>query len=445
LVVAWYPHEPGRIGESALIAQPSGLGRGAGSGALRRVEFMRQGPGAPRPTGSLAAPNISRDQLEMTPTDDGLLVRNVGKCALMHNGRRVDEVEAFSGDSLTLEDTIVLLVEQRNVLWPQFDACQFEARFGEADACQITGESEAVWQLRQELLSAARSNAHVLVHGPSGAGKELAARAIHQLSERRRGPLVSRNAATFPESLIDAELFGCEKNYPNVGVPARPGLIAEASGGTLLLDEVGELPEVQQTHLLRVLDNGGEYQALGDARPRRSDLRVVGMTNRSLGDLRADFLARFAVRVEVPDLSQRLSDLPLLMRRLWRRLADEQPTLPRQFLAISQPNADWEPLIEPRVIELLLRHEYVHNARELERLMRVAVSSSAGQFVAATSSFQSQLRFCETSPEGEERELSKEEIATALEAGGGSPTRAAAALGLRNRHVLYRLMKKHGL
>ncbi len=443
LVIAWYPHEPARVGQSALVASPCSLGRGAGAGDVRRLEFMEQRPGVPHPTGSLQAPNISRNQLEITPTRDGVRVNNVGRCVLRYNGTPIQSVEAQLGDTLTLEDTLVLLVDRRRALWPELSDPRFEFPFGEADSCGIIGESEGIWELRQRLVQAAQGTAHVLIHGPSGAGKELAGRAIHKLSERNRGPLVARNAATFPHTLIDAELFGCEKNYPNVGSPARAGLIAEANGGTLLLDEMGELPEAQQTHLLRVLDSGGEYQTLGDPRPRRSDLRVVGMTNRPLDELRPDFLARFAVRIEVPELSERLSDVPLLMRGLWQRIVNQQPALRERFLPTDSDG--FEPLTEPRLTELLLRHVYVHNTRELERLLRIASSSSEGRFVAVSPELEAQLRFEIPNAQVSDIELDKDTIESALKAAGGSPTRAAVALGLRNRHVLYRLMKKHGL
>src|SRR5262249_4513267 len=151
--------------------------------------------------------------------------------------------------------------------------------FGAPDPHGILGESPAAWALREHLSLAAHSGQHILLLGQSGTGKELAARAIHALSPRRDKPFIARNAATFPEGLVDAELFGTAKGYPNAGSPERPGLIAEADGGTLFLDEIGELPAHLSSHLLRVLDRGGEYQRLGESRVRRSDLRVVAATN----------------------------------------------------------------------------------------------------------------------------------------------------------------------
>ncbi len=139
-----------------------------------------------------------------------------------------------------------------------------------------------MWQMRERIAFAANAGKHVLLHGESGTGKELAARALHALSSRAGKPFVSRNAATLPSGLIDAELFGSARNYPNAGMPERAGLVGQADGGTLFLDEIAEIPAEQQAHLLRVLDADGEYQRLGEATTRRSDLVLVGATNRDV-------------------------------------------------------------------------------------------------------------------------------------------------------------------
>src|SRR5262249_39430583 len=142
--------------------------------------------------------------------------------------------------------------------------------FGEPDADGLVGESPAMWALRGAIAAAARRDLHALVLGPSGTGKELVARAIHARSARSGRPLVARNAATIPESLMDAELFGNVRSYPNPGTPERAGLIGQAHRSTLFLDEIAELPVSLQAHLLRVLDEG-DYQRLGEATARKSD------------------------------------------------------------------------------------------------------------------------------------------------------------------------------
>ena len=133
---------------------------------------------------------------------------------------------------------------------------------------------------------------------------------------------MSRNgSATLPAGLIDAELFGNVANYPNAGMAERPGLIGEADGSTLFLDEIGELPDALQTHLLRVLDDGGEYQRLGDARRRHADLRLIAATNRPVRQLKHDLAARLRLRVHLPGLNERPEDVPLLARFLLQRAA----------------------------------------------------------------------------------------------------------------------------
>lgn len=140
----------------------------------------------------------------------------------------------------------------------------------------------------------------MLITGESGTEKELAAGAIHARSRRGKNVLVAHNAATFPAGLIDAELFGNPKHYPNTGMPERPGLVGEADGGVLFLDEIGELPLEMRARLLRLLDAGGEYRRLGEAKGRRSDFRLVATTNRDASMLKHDLLSRLKVRVALP-------------------------------------------------------------------------------------------------------------------------------------------------
>src|SRR5262249_8174942 len=143
--------------------------------------------------------------------------------------------------------------------------------FGMGDRFGIVGESAAAWHLRAAIAFVAAQSAHVLITGASGTGKELVARAIHAASERAARPMVARSAGTFPETLVDAELFGSARGYPNAGMPERTGLFGEADGSTLFFDEIGEVPESLQSHLLRVLDSG-EYHRLGESRQRRVEV-----------------------------------------------------------------------------------------------------------------------------------------------------------------------------
>jgi two-component system nitrogen regulation response regulator GlnG/two-component system response regulator HydG len=261
------------------------------------------------------------------------------------------------------------------------------------------------------------------------------------MSERGTRSITTRNAATFPESLVDAELFGTARNYPNPGMPERPGLIGEANGSTLFLDEIGELSHTMQAHLLRVLDRGGEYQRLGDSRRMTADLRLVAATNRDASTLKHDFAARLPLRIKLPGLNERLDDLPLLIRHLLLRLCQSTGNLLDRFFERRAGNVA-EPRIDPDLVELLLRHRYTTHTRELERLLWLALSTSPDDYVAATDELRAELG---NAVNETEIEPDRAAIESALETAKGNVTRATRLLGLRNRYVLYRLMRKVGL
>jgi two-component system nitrogen regulation response regulator GlnG/two-component system response regulator HydG len=255
---------------------------------------------------------------------------------------------------------------------------------------------------------------------------------------------VARNAATFPSGLIDAELFGNVKDYPNAGMRERRGLIGEADGSTLFLDEIGELPGDLQAHLLRVLDAEGSYQRLGEDRPRQADLRLLAATNRETEQLRPEFLARLALRVAVPGLDERREDVPLLARHLLRRAATQDPELGERLFKSSDVAAG-EPRIDPLLMDLLVRRGYSQHVRELEGFLWRAMTGSRGRHLALTDEIRTALE-APRRPEAPEREeLTPEVIQACLDRHGGSRTKAYRELGLRNRHVLYRLIKRYGL
>jgi len=323
LVIAWSAAEPGRVGEAAVIDEQLGsvvLGRGGPtpSDQQERLRFFRQRPGVLEPTPPLKGDGISRRQCLLRPVPSGLEIERVGRCAVLIDGEEVERGLLQAGQTLTLRDQLVLWCARRPP-WPRlrhFDLAQAPA-FGRPDQNGMVGESPALWDVREQLAFCAASNRHVLLLGESGSGKELAARALHRLSSRSAKPLVARNAATFPATLIDAELFGNAADYPNAGMPARAGVVGEAHNSTLFLDEIGELPRELQAHLLRVLDRGGEHQRLGEARVRQSDFTLVAATNRDLTELRLDILARLTLRVQLPSLTDRPEDIPLLIRHLF--------------------------------------------------------------------------------------------------------------------------------
>jgi len=312
--------------------------------------------------------------------------------------------------------------------------------FGEADRFGFVGESPAAWRLRDTLAFVARREGHVLVTGESGAGKELAARMLHGLSARAQRPWVARNAATFPEGLVDAELFGNVRDYPNPGMRERPGMVGEAHGTTLFLDEIGELPHTLQAHLLRVLD-AGEYRRLGEDRVRSADLRFIAATNRDASALKHDLGARLTFRVAVPGLNARPEDIPLLAYHLLATWAGRDADVAKRFCdeARGRPLAR----IAPELIVALLRHHYTHHARELASLLWQAMATSHGHSIELGNTLRESL--APTSPTVAAAGLAPEVIQACLDRHDGNQNRAYRELGLKNRDVLFRLIKKHGL
>ncbi|WP_437588825.1 sigma 54-interacting transcriptional regulator [Sorangium sp. So ce1000] len=463
LMIAWAASEPHRIGELAFFESEGGaqiLGRGGprdGSGVERTV-FVRQRPGCVERTADLTGPGLSREQLRIRPEGSRLRIERIGKCAMEVRGERVDRCVVEPGDTLLLKGQLLLFCTRRpRKLAPLTSAKLADAPvFGAPDSHGIVGECPAVWRLRDRIAWMATADEHTLLLGGSGSGKELAARAVHALSARARGPFIARNAATIPASLIDAELFGNVKGYPNPGMPERPGLIGAANGGTLFLDEIGELPEGLQANLLRVLDEGGEYHCLGAAAAKRSHFRLIGATNRDPAALKHDVGARLVLRLEVPGLDERRDDIPFLARHLLRRAAAKSPDAVRRFLA-ARGDGDPEPAVGATLIDHLMRRRYATNLRELDALLWRAMSTSQGSEIewsegsppvaapppAAIDEPDSPAGASEPPPDVPDP--SAERVRASLEEHRGNVTRAAQSLGLSSRYVLYRLMRKYGL
>jgi two-component system response regulator HydG len=455
LAIAWSGDQPWRVGEVAVLPEngrPQVLGRDeAEQGAEDRVSFCRQRPGTLLPSSALTAPGLSRRQLVIRARKGGgIEVESVGRCPLFVNGERREHADVAHGDVIYLKRQILLLCLRRPAVIP---ACRYFPRtawgaFGEADAVGAVGESPATWRMRETLGFIAQGEVHALIVGESGTGKELAARAVHALSKRAPHAFLARNAATLPPGLIDAELFGNMRNYPNPGMPERPGLIAEADGGTLFLDEIGELPVELQAHLLRVVDADGEYQRLGESRLRRSNFRLIGATNRDPASLKHDLAARLTARLMVPSLSERREDIPLLLRHLLLHAAGRNPGLGERFVTRDSEGRAWEH-VKPSLVEHMLRHDWPTNTRGLDGLLWRSMSESEDDTVALPAELRPKERaFSEPAirlPKEPVAEPTADEIKTQLELAEGNITQAARALGLSSRFALYRLMKKHGM
>lgn len=443
LVVVWCREQPERIGEVLLpdpAQQPSaGFVFGRGQPGGERLPLLRQRCGRNEARGPLELPRVSQEQLRIHVGEaDTLELHNVGRRKLLINGSEKRSARVSDGDIVELRGQLMLVVVRRPLELPELELPDaLSPRFGHADDFGLLGESPPIWALRGQILFAAQRDVHVLIQGQSGVGKELVAQAIHALSPRRERPLIARNAATLPDALIDAELFGNLRDYPNPGMPERPGLIGAAAKSSLLLDEIGELSHDLQAHLLRVLDRG-EYQRLGEAQTRRADFRLIAASNRPLEELKHDLAARLRLRVSVPPLAARREDIGLLIPHLIRRMAAEDPMLARRFFPDADPSN--HPRVDPGLVRALLGRPFPTNVRELETALWTAMMHSV---VAG----HSQIEHMPTEPAAEldPRNLTREQIETALAHADGVQDRAWRLLGLRNRYQLIRLLKKHGI
>ena len=433
LLIAWSASEPGRVGEVALVPSDGCariLGRGEGlAGEPERLTFARLRPGGTVETAPLVGRESSRRQLAVREHRGKLDIERLGP-ALKVNGVSVEKASLEPGDRVTVDRQLVLMCVERARHVGARDPATFA--FGSADPFGMVGESAATWNLRRHVAFCATRDEHVLLLGPSGAGKELVAHAVHALSPRKTGKLVARNAATLPAGIIDAELFGNARNYPNAGMRERAGLVGEADGGTLLLDEIGDLPEDLQAHLLRLMDRG-EYHRLGDDRPQTANLRLIGATNRGEESLKRDLAARFKLRIKLDGLDDRREDIPLIARAILKSQAGNDSALAERCFDRGEPR------IDPELMEALLEHEYTTHVRELERLLISAVASSRQRFVGLTPEVAAELTAKRrNSP-------NRLEIEAALQRADGNVSEAWKQLGLSSRDALNRLIKKLGI
>jgi transcriptional regulator with GAF, ATPase, and Fis domain len=231
----------------------------------------------------------------------------------------------------------------------------------------LVGTSAAVRELREEIACAARFDGKVLISGESGSGKEITARLIHSESSRNRVPLVTLNCAGVPETLLESELFGHVRGSFTGAYQDHAGLFEVANGGTVFLDEIGEMSLRMQSILLRFLETG-EIQRVGSARTElRVDVRIIAATNRDLMTLvaakefRQDLYYRLNVlNIVVPPLRNRREDIPALVEHLGHRLADQ--------FGIAAP------AIAPEAMRRLLEHDWPGNVRELRNVLERTIA-----------------------------------------------------------------------
>ncbi len=239
----------------------------------------------------------------------------------------------------------------------------------------IVGRTEAIREALDRIHLIAPVNSTVLITGESGTGKELAARAIHLVSPRRSKPFIAMNCAAVPESLLESELFGHEKGAFTGATSRRRGMFELADGGTLLLDEIGEMPLQLQTRFLRVLETR-RFMRVGGDTEIRVDVRVIAATNQDLreavrrGSFRRDLYYRLNVlHLELPSLRHRKPDIPILVRYFVREVSEAHD---REFKGLA-----------PEAMQILLEYDWPGNVRELRNLVESMVVLAPGSVIRA--------------------------------------------------------------
>ena len=318
---------------------------------------------------------------------------------------------------------------------------------------RIVGSSEGVKQLHRQILKLAPVSTTVLITGESGTGKELVARALHELSPRAAMPFVPVNCGAIPPGLVESELFGHARGAFTDARTAKRGLFAEADGGTLLLDEAGELPPPAQIKLLRFLQEG-EIRAVGENRSEKVEVRVLAATHRDLGKLvergefREDLYYRLnVVNLAVPPLRARREDVLVLAQAFLARFNREL----NRNVAVTG--------FEPEAEELLTQYAWPGNVRELENAIERAVLLAEGSLIQVQNlpdRIWAAPRTLPAQPPGKPveegdlslkramRALEERYIRAALRRTRGNRTRASELLEISHRALLYKI-KEYGI
>ncbi len=403
-------------------------------GAVRTFEQARCTVGS-HPSNDLVLEDetVSRFHCVVAVESRGVRVRDEGSAnGTLVDGVRVQDAWLRDGAELRLGAVAVrfqLTTERFQVpLHP-------EGHFG-----GLVGESPAMRQIFAMLERCARTDATVLLEGETGTGKEGAAEAIHRHSPRADHPFVVVDAGALPPNLLESELFGHEKGAFTGAHATRIGAFEAADGGTVFLDEIGELPADLQPKLLRVLERR-TIQRVGESTRRPIDVRFIAATNRNLreavntGEFRSDLYFRLAVvTVRLPPLRERLDDLPMLVRCLLEQMGTDRPTLER--------------LSGPGFVAQLRKGHWGGNVRELrnhlERCLVLDAPLPVGEFGDAKGAVPSTSLSYQEARRAALDAFERGWLEALLKAHDGNVSAAARAADV-NRPYLHRLLRRHGL
>jgi PAS domain S-box-containing protein len=306
----------------------------------------------------------------------------------------------------------------------------------------IISKNHEIQKIFDVLPDIAESDSTVLIQGPSGSGKELFARAIHNLSLRMKKPYITVNCGALPDTLLESELFGYVKGAFTDAKKDKPGRFARAEGGTIFLDEIAEISNALQVKLLRVLQEK-EYEPLGATASQKANVRIISATNKDLsallarGTFREDLYYRInVVKIELPTLASRREDIPLLVDHFIQQLNIKKG---RRIMGIPH-----------EVLSMFMEYDFPGNVRELENIIEHAFVLCHGSQIKRehlpkefVNKFREDTRGA-SKPFGRLRETETHEIIDALRRHGGNRSRAAEELGI-DKSTLWRKMKKYNI
>ncbi|RMG02185.1 MAG: sigma-54-dependent Fis family transcriptional regulator [Nitrospirae bacterium] len=362
-------------------------------------------------------------------TEDAIEAMKMGAYDYIHKPFKIDEIRIVINKALEkkkLRKELEILKEEIKTTY------RLE---------NIIGKSSSMQKILHTIPKIAQSSSNVLITGESGSGKELFARAIHNLSPRADKKFVAINCATFPEGLLESELFGYMKGAFTGATQNKEGLFEIAHEGSIFLDEIGEMPFGLQAKLLRVLETGS-FRRLGGTRDVNVDVRIIAATNKDLeasikdGTFREDLFYRLnVIPVHIPPLRERLEDIPLLVEHFLKKFGAERKQ------------------VSPDAMKRLMSYEWKGNVRELENIIERVVLLSEKEIILPedlppeiSGGYRQGQALPAIGPDGIDLDtilgdMEKRYLLLALERTNGNKTEAAKLLGLTFRSFRHRLQK----
>lgn len=373
---------------------------------------------------------VIRRAKELAPGTDAIVLTGKGSTETAIEALRLGTFEYLQKPCKLVElKALLQRVAQRQELNTKIHALQLRLDRVEGQP-QMIGNHRSMQRVKALIEKVAPTNSTVLINGETGTGKELAARSVHDQSDRADKPFVAINCGALPENLIESELFGHRKGAFTGADEHRQGLFEVADGGTLFLDEIGELPKATQSTLLRVLESG-EIRRVGDNQPFKVDVRIVCATHRDVnkmvadGEFRQDLMYRInTFEIQLPPLRDRIEDIPELARHL---LVRNRPDASEKFRTLEQT-------LSQCAIEKLQSHSWPGNIRELANVIEHASILCDGLPITEKDlphQFGSVSGTPTRATTGKSlREIEMETIYATLEQFNGNKTAAAQQLGI---------------